>query len=94
MHDKLKRVLDTPMRTILAVRAAFDYCETVEDIHEVIKKVPPKFGEFEISLISEEEGYFMIQNLFEKDGETKAQIVTYDFYNVKEDSYYDFGRNA
>ena len=94
MNDKLKRVLEAPMRTILAVRAAFDYCETVEDIREVIKTVPPKFGEFEISLINEDEGYFMIQNLFEKDGETKAQVVAYDFYNIKEDSYYDFGRKA
>lgn len=92
MNKKLKRILEAPMRTILAVHAAFDFCETVEDIHEVIKKVPSKFGEFEISLIDEEEGYFMIQNIFEKDGEPKAQIVAYDFYNVKEDLYYDFRR--
>ena len=92
MHNKLKRVLDVPMKTILAVRAAFDYCETVEDIHEVIRKVPAKFGEFEILLIDEKEGYFIIQNFFEKDGELKSQQVTYDFYNIKEDSYYDYGR--
>ena len=34
------------------------------------------------------------QNIFEKDGEDKAQIVAYDFYNVKEDLYYDYGRKA
>ena len=94
MNDKLKRVLEAPMKTILAVRAAFDYCEGVEDIYEVIRKIPAKFGEFEISMINEEEGYFMIQNIFEKDGEDKAQIVAYDFYNVKEDLYYDYGRKA
>lgn len=95
MHKKLKAVLDVPMKTILAVRAAFDYCETVDDIREVIRKVPAKFGEFEILMISEEEGYFIIQNFFEKDGETKSQQVAYDFYNVKEDDlYYDFNRKA
>ena len=94
MNDKLKRVLEVPMKTILAVRAAFDYCETVEDIHKVIRTVPLKFGEFEILMISEKEGYFIIQNFFEKDGETKSQQVSYDFYNVKEDLYYDFGRKA
>ena len=94
MNDKLRRVLDVPMKTILAVRAAFDYCETVEDIHEVIRKIPTKFGEFEVLLISEEEGYFIIQNFFEKDSETKSQQVAYDFYNVKEDLYYDCGRKV
>jgi hypothetical protein len=92
MNKKLKQILETPMRTILAVRAAFDFCETVEDIHEVIKKVPAKFGEFQISTIDEKEGYFMIQNIFEKDGEDKAQVVAHDFYNVEEDLYYDFRR--
>ena len=92
MNKKLKQILETPMRTILAVRAAFDFCETVEDIHAVIKKVPPKFGEFQISMIDEKEGYFMIQNIFEKDGEDKAQVVAHDFYNVEEDLYYDFRR--
>ena len=82
------------MRTILAVRAAFDYCDCVDDIRAVIRKIPPKFGEFEILVISEEEGYFIIQNFFEKDGETKSQTVSYDFYNVKEDLYYDYGRKA
>ena len=84
MNKKLKEAITTPMRTILAVRACFDYCETVEDIREVIRKIPTKFGEFEILMISEKEGYFMIQNFFEKDGETKSQIVSYDFYQVKE----------
>ena len=91
MHSKLKRILDEPMKTILAVRAAFDFCESVEDIHAVIRKIPSKFGEFETLLISEEEGYFIIQNFFEKDGELKSQQVSYDFYNSKEDDlYYDF----
>lgn len=89
MNEKLRQALAVPMKTILAVRACFDYCSTVEDIHKVINKIPSKFGEFEILLISEPEGYFMIQNFFEKDGETKSQIVSYDFYNVKEDYYYD-----
>jgi hypothetical protein len=80
------------MKTILAVRAAFDFCENTEDIKKVIKKIPLKFGEFEILAIFEDENYFMIQNFFEKDGELKSQIVSYDFYNVKDDLYYDFGR--
>jgi hypothetical protein len=82
------------MRTILAVRAAFDYCETVEDIQEVIKKVPPKFGKFELLAVYEKENYFQIQNLFEKGGERYSQVVSHDFYNVKEDYYYDYGRKA
>ena len=36
MNDKLKRAMLPPMRTILAVRACFDYCESIEDIHEVL----------------------------------------------------------
>ena len=87
MNKRLKRALGTPMKTILDVRVCFDYCDCVNDIREVIRKIPDKFGDFEILMISEEEGYFMIQNLFEKDDETKSQIVTYDFYNVKEDIY-------
>ena len=85
MNDKLKQVYARPIKTILDVRVCFDYCSDKADIEKVIKKIPAKFGEFEILLISEEEGYFMIQNFFEKDGETKSQTVTYDFYTGKED---------
>lgn len=94
MNTKLRQAVTTPMRTILAVRACFDYCSTVDDIKEVIRKIPPKFGEFELLMVDEREGYFMIQNLFEKDGKLESQIVSYDFYSVKEDLYYDFGRKA
>ncbi len=94
MNDKLSYILSMPMKTILAVRACFDYCENVEDIKKVIKKIPPKFGEFELLTVDEKEGCFMIQNLFKKQNETKSQIVTYDFYKVKEDLYYDYGRKA
>lgn len=94
MHDKLRRILDEPMKTILAVRAAFDYCGCIDDIKEVIRKIPSKFGEFEILVVSENEGYFIIQNFFEKDGDTKSQTVAYDFYRVKEERYYDFGRTS
>ena len=84
MNEKLREYLDTPMRTILAVRACFDYCENEADIREVIKKIPDKFGEFNILMVSSREEFFMIQNLFEKDGETKSQIVAHDFYKIKE----------
>ena len=94
MNEKLRHVITSPMRTILAVRAAFDYCENIEDIKEVIKKVPPKFGAFKLLAVYEDEHYFIIQNLFEKDGEMHAQAVSHDFYDVKEDYYYDFGRKA
>jgi hypothetical protein len=85
MNDKLKQVYARPMKTILDVRVCFDYCSDKADIEKVIKKIPAKFGKFEILLISEEEGYFMIQNFFEKNGELKSQTVTYDFYTGKED---------
>ena len=94
MNAKLRQVITSPMRTILAVRAAFDYCENVEDIKEVIKKIPPKFGAFKLLNIYEDEHYFIIQNLFEKNGEMHSQVVSHDFYDVKEDYYYDFGRKA
>lgn len=92
MNAKLDYVLSIPMKTILVVRVCFDYCESIDDIKKVIKRIPSKYGEFEVLMASEEEGYFMIQNLFEKNGETKSQIVTYDFYDAKEDLYYDNGR--
>jgi hypothetical protein len=94
MNAKLRQVITSPMRTILAVRACFDYCENEEDINQVIKKIPPKFGKFELLAVFEKENYFQIQNLFEKGGEIHSQIVSHDFYNVKEDYYYDFGRKA
>ena len=94
MNAKLRQAIGTPMRTILAVRACFDYCENVDDINQVIKKIPPKFGKFELLAVYEEEHYFQIQNFFEKGGETYSQIVSHDFYDVKEDYYYDFGRKA
>ena len=92
MNTKLRQTINTPMRTILAVRACFDYCETVEDIEEVIRKIPPKFGKFELLSIFEKEHYFIIQNLFEKNGELCSQQVSHDFYDIREDFYYDFGR--
>lgn len=85
MNKKLTEALDTPMRTILAVRACFDYCETGEDIQEVIRKVPAKFGEFRLLMMAPNEGYFTVQNIFEKAGETKSQIIAHDFYQAKED---------
>ena len=94
MNAKLRQAITTPMRTILAVRACFDYCATQEDIREVIRKIPPKYGEFEVLSVSEEEGYFTIQNSFEKGGETHSQVVSHDFYKVKEEYYYDYGRKA
>ena len=85
MNTKLNEVLSRRMRTILDIRVCFDYCSDKADIEKVIKKIPSKFGEFEILLISEEEGYFSIQNFFMKNGELKSQIVSYDFYTGKED---------
>ena len=85
MNKKLSETLDMPMKTILAVRAAFDYCETEDDIKSVIKKIPPKFGEFRLLMMAPNEGCFTIQNIFEKDGETKSQIIAHDFYHVQED---------
>ena len=93
MNKKLTDALHTPMRTILAVRACFDYCECLEDVKEVIRKVPPKFGEFEVLLVSEQEGYFVIQNFFEKNGELHSQQVSHDFYKVECDYYFDRGRS-
>ena len=92
MNKKLAEAITTPIRTILAVRACFDYCDCADDIRKVIRKIPAKFGEFEILVVSEEEGYFIIQNFFEKDGEERSQQVAYDFYEVKEDLYYDTSR--
>lgn len=92
MHTKLKRILELPLIDKLDIRACFDFCQTVEDIREVIRKIPPEFGEFEILYIDEREGYFMIQNFFTKDGELQSEKVSYDFYSVKDDLYYDFNR--
>jgi hypothetical protein len=94
MNAKLRQAITTPMRTILAVRACFDYCANVDDINQVIKKIPPKFGKFELLAVYEKENYFQIQNFFQKGDETYSQIVSHDFYDVKEDYYYDFGRKA
>ena len=85
MNHKLEEALAAPMKTILAVRACFDYCDCADDIKEVIKKIPPKFGQFEIKMASERDGYFMVQNLFEKDGVTKSQLIAHDFYKDKEE---------
>ena len=92
MNAKLQEAITTPMKTILAVRACFDYCCTPEDVQAVIKKIPVKFGKFEVLMISEDKTYFLIQNVFEKDGVMKSQIVAHDFYNIKEDLYYDYAR--
>lgn len=92
MNAKLRKVITLPIVSTAAVKACFDYCETVEDIREVIRKIPPRFGEFDIIAISEREGYFTIQNLCEQEGEVKSEIVSYDFYNLMEDYYYEFRR--
>ena len=88
MNNELRRALAIPMRTILDVRVCFDYCATLDDINRVIKKIPSKFGEFEVLLVSEEERYFIIQNFFEKDGELKSQAVSYDFYTCDKTCFY------
>lgn len=92
MHDKLQRILDLPIRDRDDVKACFDFCQTIEDIREVIRKIPKEFGEFDILHIDEREGYFMIHNFFEKEGSYKYETVSYDFYNIKDDYYYDFNR--
>ena len=94
MNSKLRQSITTPMRTILAVRTCFEYCETLEDIQEVVKRIPPKYGDFEISEVSEEKGYFLIQNFFEKYGDMHVQQEVYHFYKAEEEHYNDFGRNA
>lgn len=92
MHNKLQRILDLPIRDREDVKACFDFCQTVEDIREVIKKIPKELGVFDILHIDEREGYFMVHNFFEKEGEYKYETVSYDFYNIKDDLYYDFSR--
>lgn len=92
MNGKLRRALQPPLRTILAVRTCFEYCETLEDVQKVIKRIPPKYGAFEISEASEEDGYFLIQNFFEKYGDMQAQQEYYNFY--KEADQYDSRRKA
>lgn len=84
MNEKLSEALATPMHTILAVRACFNCCENEEDILEVIGKIPARFGEFNLLMVSSREEYFMVQNLFERNGVAKSQIVAYDFYKEKE----------
>lgn len=83
MNGTLKQTLDKPMKALSDVRNCFYYCETVDDIREVIRAIPSEFGEFEIQKVSEREGYFTIQNFFEVDGEAKARIMAYDFYTTK-----------
>ena len=94
MNDKLKRAMTPPMRTILAVRACFEYCENLEDVQEVVKRIPAKYGAFEISEVSEEDGYFMVQNFFEKYGDMQVQQEVYYFYKAEEDTTYDIRRNT
>ena len=94
MNAKLRQAINTPMRTILAVRTCFEYCENLEDVQKVIKKIPLKYGAFEISEVSEEDGYFLIQNFFEKYGDMQVQQEVYYFYKVKEDTKYDIRRKA
>ena len=85
MNVKLKQALCKPMKTILDVRVCFDYCSDEADLEEVIGRIPEKFGEFEVLMISEDKDYFMIQNFFDRDGEAKSQIVSHDFYTGKEE---------
>ena len=94
MNTKLKHAIAPPMRTILAVRACFEYCENLEDVQYVIKRIPAKYGAFEISEVSEEDGYFMVQNFFEKYGDMQVQQEVYYFYKVEEELCYDCGRKA
>lgn len=83
MNERLKRAITTQMRTISDVRGCFYYCETADDIREVIKTIPAEFGEFDILKISERERYFVIHNLFKVEGETKSRTMAYDFYITK-----------
>ena len=94
MNNKLIHVMAPPMRTILAVRACFEYCENLEDVQEVIKRIPAKYGAFESSEVSDEDGYFMIQNFFEKYGDMQVQQEVYYFYKAEEDTSYDRRRKA
>lgn len=88
MNEKLRQAMSVQKRTILDIRVCFDYCANLSDINAVIKSIPPKFGEFKVLAVFEDEGYFMIQNLFEKKGEIKSQVVSYDFYTSNKTCYY------
>ena len=94
MNSKLRQAITIPMRTILAVRTCFEYCENLEDIQEVVKRIPPKYGAFEIAEVSEEKGQFLIQNFFEKYGEMHVQQEVYNFYKAEEEYCYDPGRKV
>lgn len=83
MNAKLRQVITLPIVSTAAVNACFDYCETVEDIREVIRKIPPRLGKFEILVISEREGYFTIQNSIEQEGEIINEITSYEFYRIQ-----------
>lgn len=87
MNAKLAHAICEPIMARSVIKSCFSYCSTIEDIREVIKAIPPTFGEFEIIAASEREGYFTIQNSV---GKVKPKIVSYDFYSVKEDYYYDY----
>lgn len=91
MNHKLQRLLGLPIREE-DIRAYFDFCSTADDIREVIRRLHSEFGEFEILMIDEREGYFMIQRFYNQEGELKSETVSYDFYSVKDDLYYDFRR--
>ena len=92
MHNKLLQILTLPLKDDLDIKACFDFCQTVDEIREVIRKIPAEFGAFEVLSVNEREGYFTIYNSIEKGGELKSETVSYDFYDIKEDYYYDFRR--
>ena len=85
MNVELKQVLTKPMITALDINACFDYCSNILELKEVIDMLPSKFGEFEILVYSEKEGYFVIQNIYENQGVLKSKIVSYNFYTNMED---------
>lgn len=82
MNGKLVSALSTPMKHISDVHKCFSFCESEDDIDEVIDMIPYKFGNFLVEISSNGES-FVVVNSFVEYGEPQIEEKEYEFYKEK-----------
>lgn len=79
MTARLRDLLNKPMKHISDVRRCFNYCQTEDDVEEVLGMIPRKHGDFEVDYPASGET-FIVTNTFIENDEMFEETAEYEFF--------------
>lgn len=91
MTARLRDLLNKPMKHISDVRRCFNFCQTEEDVEEVLGMIPRKHGDFEVDYPASGET-FIVTNTFVENDELFEETAEYEFFveeAARDDIYSD-----